>query len=107
MTNWLLGRHPGAFSAAVSETPVTDMLAQYASSDFGIQIGSGAVGADQPWDHLAEDLERTPYSKIHLNKAPLLLLQAEQDLACPPGNSWVGYTSSRSLGAERGLARNP
>jgi len=107
MTNWLLGRHPGAFSAAVSENPVTDMLAQYASSDFGIQIGAGAVGADQPWDHLAEYLERSPYSKIHLNNAPLLLLQAEQDLRCPPGQSEMVFTILRSLGREVEMVRYP
>jgi dipeptidyl aminopeptidase/acylaminoacyl peptidase len=107
MTNWLLGHHPGVFKAAVSENPVTDMLAQYASSDGGIQIGTGAVGADQPWDHLAEYLERSPYAKIHLNEAPLLLLQAEQDLRCPPGQSEMVFTILRSLGREVEMVRYP
>ena len=107
MTNWLLGRHPGAFSAAVSENPVTDMLAQFASSDFGIQIGSGAIGVDQPWDHLAEYLERSPYTKIHLNEAPLLLLQAEQDHRCPPGQTEMVFTILRSLGREVEMVRYP
>jgi dipeptidyl aminopeptidase/acylaminoacyl peptidase len=107
MTNWLLSRHPGAFKAAVSENPVTDMLAQFASSDFGIQIGSGAIGVDQPWDHLAEYLERSPYTKIHLNEAPLLLLQAEQDHRCPPGQSEMVFTILRSLGREVEMVRYP
>ncbi len=107
MTNWLLGHHPGLFRAAVSENPVTDMLAQYASSDGGIQIGTGAVGADQPWDHLAEYLERSPYTRIHLNEAPLLLLQAEQDLRCPPGQSEMVFTILRSLGREVEMVRYP
>ena len=107
MTNWLLGHHPGAFKAAVSENPVTDMLAEYASSDGGIQIGTGAVGVDHPWDHLAEFLDRSPYTKIHLNEAPLLLLQAEQDLRCPPGQSEMVFTILRSLGREVEMVRYP
>ena len=107
MTNWLLSRHPGAFKAAVSENPVTDMLAQFASSDFGIQIGSGAIGVDQPWDHLAEYLERSPYTKIHLNEAPLLMLQAEQDHRCPPGQTEMVFTILRSLGREVEMVRYP
>jgi dipeptidyl aminopeptidase/acylaminoacyl peptidase len=107
MTNWLLGRHPGVFKAAVSENPVTDMLAEYASSDFGIEIGSAAAGVDRPWEHLEEFLDRSPYTKIHLNKAPLLLLQAEQDLRCPPGQTEMVFTILRSLGREVEMVRYP
>jgi dipeptidyl aminopeptidase/acylaminoacyl peptidase len=83
------------------------MLGQFASSDFGIQIGSGAIGVDQPWDHLGEYLERSPYTKIHLNEAPLLLLQAEQDLRCPPGQTEMVFTILRSLGREVEMVRYP
>jgi len=107
MTNWLLGHHPGVFSAAVSENPVTDVLAEFASADFGLVIGRGAVGADHPWDHLDEFLERSPYTKIHHNKAPLLLLQAEQDLRCPPGQTEMVFTILRSLGREVEMVRYP
>src|SRR5258708_39215552 len=107
MTNWRLSRHPGACKAPVSENQVTDMRAQYASSDGGIQIGAGAIGVDQPWDHLAEYLERSPYTKIHLNEAPLLLLQAEQDHRCPPGQTEMVFTILRSLGREVEMGRYP
>src|SRR5260370_42499383 len=107
MPNWLSARQPGELSAAARETRVTDRLARSASSDSGIQIGAGAVGADQPWDHLPEYLERSPYTKIHLNKAPLLLLQAEQDLRCPPGQSEMVFTILRSLGREVEMVRYP
>lgn len=107
MTNWLLGRHPGAFAAAVSENPVTDMLGHYASSDGGIYIGPGAVGADRPWDHLDEFLDRSPYTKIHLSETPLLLLQAEQDLRCPAGQTEMVFTILRSLGRQVEMIRYP
>ena len=107
MTNWLLGRHPGVFNAAVSENPVTDMLAEYASSDFGIEIGRGAVGVERPWEHLEEFLDRSPYTTINLNTAPLLLLQAEQDLRCPPGQTDMVFTILRSLGREVEMVRYP
>ena len=107
MTNWLLGRHPGVFKAAVSENPVTDMLAEYASADFGATIGRGAVGADQPWTHLNEFLDRSPYTQIHRNEAPLLLLHCEQDHRCPPGQSEMVFTILRSLGREVEMVRYP
>jgi dipeptidyl aminopeptidase/acylaminoacyl peptidase len=107
MTNWLLGRHPGVFQAAVSENPVTDMLAEYASADFGSSIGAGAVGADQPWDHLRDFLDRSPYTQIHRNEAPLLLLHCEQDHRCPPGQSEMVFTILRSLGREVEMVRYP
>ncbi|HEV2030356.1 MAG TPA: S9 family peptidase [Candidatus Dormibacteraeota bacterium] len=107
MTTWLLGHHPGLFKAAVSENPVTDLLASFASADFGLVIGPDAVGADHPWDHLDEFLDRSPYTKIHRNEAPLLLLQAEQDLRCPPGQTEMVFTILRSLGREVEMVRYP
>jgi dipeptidyl aminopeptidase/acylaminoacyl peptidase len=107
MTNWLLGHHPGAFRAAASENPVTDFLAEFASADFGLVIGRGAVGAELPWDHLDEFLERSPYTQIHRNESPLLLLQAEQDLRCPPVQTEMVFTILRSLGREVEMVRYP
>ena len=107
MTNWLLGRHPGLFKAAVSENPAADMLGMYASSDFGMLIGHGAVGADHPWGHFQDFLDRSPYTEIHRNESPLLLLQAEQDIRCPPGQSEMVFTILRSLGREVEMVRYP
>ena len=107
MTTWMLGHHPGVFRAAVSENPVTDMLSEYANSDGGRFIGIEAVGVDQPWEHLEEFLDKSPYTKIHLNKAPLLLLQAESDLRCPPVNSEMVFNILRTLGREVEMIRYP
>ena len=107
MTIWLLGRHPGFFKAGVSENPVTDMLAQYGSSDSGIEVARRAVGTDQPWEHLDEFLDRSPYTKIHLNHAALLLLHCDQDLRVPPGQSEIVFAILRSLGREVEMIRYP
>ena len=107
MTNWMLGHHPGVFAAAVSENPVTDLLAEYASADFGVFLGREAAGVGEPWDHLNEFLARSPYTRIHLSRAALLLLQAENDLRCPPGNTDMVFTILRSLGREVEMIRYP
>jgi dipeptidyl aminopeptidase/acylaminoacyl peptidase len=107
MTNWLLGAHPGVFAAAVSENPVTDLLTEFGSADFGLTIGRGAVGHEHLSEHLAEFLDRSPFMRIHHNHAPLLLLHAEQDHRCPPGHSELVFTILRSLGREVEMVRYP
>jgi acylaminoacyl-peptidase len=107
MTNWMLGHHPGVFAAAVSENPVSDMLAEYASADFGRTIGRAAVGADNPWEHAQEFLDSSPWFSIHRNHAPLLLLQAESDFRCPAVQSEMLFTVLRSLGREVEMIRYP
>lgn len=109
MTNWMLGRHPGVFKAAVSENPVTDLLAEYGGGDSGIAVARSAidVDVDQPWDHIDAFLDRSPYTKIHLNTAPLLLLHCDQDLRVPAGQSEMVFTILRSLGREVEMVRYP
>ena len=107
LTNWMLGHHPGLFAAGVSENPVTDLLLEYASADFGLQIGREAAGVEHPWDHVDGYLEHSPFTKIHENHSPLLLLQAEADLRCPPGHSEMVFTILRSLGREVEMVRYP
>jgi dipeptidyl aminopeptidase/acylaminoacyl peptidase len=107
MTNWLLGAHPGVFAAAVSENPCTDLLGMFASSDFGLVIGAGAAGIQDPAENLGGLLDRSPFTRIHENRAPLLLLHAEQDHRCPPGQSEMVFTILRSLGREVEMVRYP
>ena len=107
MTNWLLGAHPGVFAAAVSENPATDLLGMVASSDFGLVISPGAAGIEQPGDRMDQLLDRSPFFRIHRNHAPLLLLHAEQDHRCPPGQSEMVFSILRSLGREVEMVRYP
>jgi dipeptidyl aminopeptidase/acylaminoacyl peptidase len=107
MTNWMLGHHPGRFKAAVSENPVTDMLSEYANADGGRFIGREAAGVEEPWNNLQKFLDVSPYTRIHQNHAPLLLLQAESDLRCPPVNSEMVFNILRILGREVEMIRYP
>jgi dipeptidyl aminopeptidase/acylaminoacyl peptidase len=97
MTNWLLGRHPGRFRAAVSENPVTDLAAEYGSADVGWLITPSAAGIEHPWNDWARTIDRSPASQIHRNEAPLLLLQAAGDLRCPEVHSFLVFAILRSL----------
>src|SRR5438093_1282459 len=107
MTNWMIANHPGVFAAAVSENPVTDMLGEWATSDFGRYIGRRAAEKQNAWESIDAFLARSPFVKIHQNKAPLLLLHAENDMRCPPGQSEMVFHILRTLGREVELVRYP
>jgi dipeptidyl aminopeptidase/acylaminoacyl peptidase len=107
MTNWMLGHHPGVFAAAVSENPVTDLVSEYGGADIGVMIGKEAVGEGDPWDHHREFLRGSPYTEIHRNESPLLLLQAESDMRCPPTQSELPFAILRRLGRPVEMVRYP
>jgi dipeptidyl aminopeptidase/acylaminoacyl peptidase len=107
MVHWLLGHFPGRFAAGVSENPVTDLISEFGNADFGSDIGKSATGKALPSDSFAAWLDRSPYTKIHLNEAPLLLLQAEADLRCPPVNSEIPFAILKTLGREVEMVRYP
>src|SRR5438094_50498 len=107
MTNWMIANHPGVFAAAVSENPVTDMLGEWATSDFGRYIGRRAAEKQNAWESIDAFLARSPFVKMHQNKAPLLLLHAENDMRCPPGQSEMVFHILRTLGREVEMVRYP
>jgi len=107
MTNWLLGHHPGRFSAAVSENPVVDLFSFYGESDYGFGIAEHVGGVEEPWHDVPRVLDRSPASQLHRNKAPLLLLQAEGDLRCPAGQTEIVFTMMRRLGQTVEMVRYP
>ena len=107
LTNWMIANHPGVFGAAVSENPVTDLIGEWATSDFGRYIGRRAVEKQNAWENLDEFLARSPFVKMHQNKAPLLLLHAENDMRCPPGQSEIVFHILRTLGREVEMVRYP
>jgi dipeptidyl aminopeptidase/acylaminoacyl peptidase len=103
----MLANHPGVFAAAVSENPVTDLIGEWATSDFGRYIGRRAVEKQNAWENLDDYLARSPFVKMHHNKAPLLLLHAENDMRCPPGQSEMVFHILRTLGREVEMIRYP
>jgi acylaminoacyl-peptidase len=108
LTNWLLGHHPGRFAAAVSENPVTDWVGMLGASDIGVVIQTDEfVGLGDLPEHLDEAVARSPWVEIHRNEAPLLLLQAEQDQRCPPGQSEIVYAVLRARGRPVEMVRYP
>ncbi len=107
MTTWMLANHPGVFAAAVSENPVTDLLGEWATSDFGRFIGRRAIDTQSPWEDIDKFIRRSPFFRMHENHAPLLLLQAENDIRCPPGNSEMVFHILRTLGREVEMIRYP
>jgi acylaminoacyl-peptidase len=108
LTNWLLGHHPGRFAAAVSENPVTDWVGMLGASDVGVVIQTDEfVGLGDLPEHLDEAVRRSPWVEIHRNEAPVLLLQAEQDQRCPPGQSEIVYAVLRARGRPVEMVRYP
>ena len=107
MTNWLLGRHPGRFSAAVSENPVVDLFSFSGESDFGFVVAKYAAGLENAWDDFPRVLDRSPAAQLARNEAPLLLLQAEGDLRCPAPQSDLVFSMMRLQGRTVELVRYP
>ena len=107
LTNFMLANHPGVFKAAVSENPVTDLLGEWATSDFGRYIGRRAIDTQSPWESQEKFLQKSPATNIHKNTAPLLLLHAENDMRCPPGQSEMVFHILRTLGREVEMVRYP
>jgi dipeptidyl aminopeptidase/acylaminoacyl peptidase len=103
---YLLARHPGRFAAGVAENPVTDYLAEYGSADSGPIIGTWAAGVE-PWEDGERMRAASPAAEIHRNEAPLLLLQCDGDLRCPPVNSEIVFAILRSLGRPVEMVRYP
>jgi dipeptidyl aminopeptidase/acylaminoacyl peptidase len=107
LTAWLLGHHPGRFAAGVSENPVSNFVSWYGGSDLQGYTDDRFAGLGR----LPEDIDRflaaSPFMQIHRSRAPLLLLQAEGDLRCPPEQAETLFTILRQRGAPTRMVRYP
>ena len=100
MVNWLVGTS-GRFRAAVSENGVTNQLSTWANSDFGpeycrmAELGDtlSAEGVERLW-------RQSPLRHVANVRTPLLMLQAEADLRCPPQDNEQLFVALRHLGRE-------
>jgi dipeptidyl aminopeptidase/acylaminoacyl peptidase len=107
MTTWLLGHHPGRFRAGVSENPVSNWVSWYGGSDLAGYTDERFVGIGRLPEDIDAFLAASPFMAIHRNTAPLLLLQAEGDLRCPPEQSEILFAILRSRGVRTQLVRYP
>ena len=106
MVHHLLAEFPGRFRAGVSENPFTEAIADIGAGDSGmtmeVETGVGPLHEDlEGW------LALSPALHMHRNEAPLLLLQAEDDVRCPPVHSQVVFQILLSLGRTTELVRYP
>jgi dipeptidyl aminopeptidase/acylaminoacyl peptidase len=107
MTTWLLGHHPGRFNAGVSENPVSNWVSWYGGSDLAGYTDERFVGIGRLPEDIDAFLAASPFMAIHNSTAPLLLLQAEGDLRCPPEQSEILFAILRSRGLRTQLVRYP
>jgi dipeptidyl aminopeptidase/acylaminoacyl peptidase len=104
MTLWMMGHHPGMFAAGVSENPLANAIGTYGANDI-------TAWAWEQFGHLPEDMseyiKRSPFMEIHRNEAPLLLLQSDQDLRCPPLNTEIIFAILKLRGRITEMIRYP
>ena len=107
MTNWLLGHAPGRFAAGVSENPLANAISWYGANDLVDWTDERFMGVGRLPEDIDAFLKRSPFMEIHRNEAPLLLLQSEQDLRCPPQDTDIIFAILRSRGRTVEMIRYP
>ena len=98
LANWLIATST-RFRAAVSEAGVANQVSSWAGSDSGVEFNRMALlgapldpaGVEQLW-------RRSPLAHVAAIRTPLLLLQGEADLRCPPSDSEQLFVALRVLG---------
>ena len=92
-TLWLAGRHPRRFKSAVAENPVSDYLIEAATADYG---GADFTGMGILPDAAPAFWEGSPSSRITRFRGPMLLLQCDDDMRCPPANSELVFSMRKA-----------
>lgn len=99
LVNWLVGAYPDRFAAAVSENGVSNQVAVWALSWNGPDYNRRAK-LGEPFDEAGVSaLWRQSPLRLAANvHTPLLMLQGEADLVCPPGDNEQLFLVLRALG---------
>lgn len=98
MVNWLVGT-TDRFRAAVSENGVTNQVSTWANSDSGPDYDRAALLGDPFSPEGIERLwQQSPFRHVTDIRTPLLMLQAEADLRCPPQDNEQLFIALRHLG---------
>ena len=97
MVHWLIGTS-GRFRAAVAENGVTNQVSAWANTDSGPEFDRAALMGDPLSPEGVERLWRqSPLRNVASIRTPLLMLQAEADLRCPPHDNEQLFIALRHL----------
>jgi dipeptidyl aminopeptidase/acylaminoacyl peptidase len=97
MVHWLIGTS-GRFRAAVAENGVTNQVSDWANSDSGPEYDRAALMGDPFTPEGVDRLWRqSPLRNVSAIQTPLLMLQAESDLRCPPQDNEQLFIALRHL----------
>jgi dipeptidyl aminopeptidase/acylaminoacyl peptidase len=100
MVNWLVGTSD-RFAAAVSSNGVTNQVSAYAHCDVGyIYNRQEGLGNSFTAEGVATLWRQSPLRHVANVHTPLLILQGESDLRCPPADNEQLFVALRMLGRE-------
>jgi dipeptidyl aminopeptidase/acylaminoacyl peptidase len=94
MTSWLVG-HTDRFQAAVSANGVSNQLSAAANCDLGV-LWTPRLGWEWPPDDAERMWAQSPLAFADRIHTPLLLLQGEADLRCPPADNEQLFSALRA-----------
>jgi dipeptidyl aminopeptidase/acylaminoacyl peptidase len=98
LAHWLIGTSR-RFAAAAAENGVTNQVSSWANSDGGPEVVRAAAMGDVFTPEGIDDLWRqSPLRNVAAIRTPLLMLQAEADLRCPPHDNEQLFIALRHLG---------
>jgi dipeptidyl aminopeptidase/acylaminoacyl peptidase len=98
LAHWLIGTSR-RFAAAAAENGVTNQVSSWANSDGGPEVVRAAAMGDVFTPEGIDDLWRqSPLRNVAAIRTPLLMLQAEADLRCPPQDNEQLFIALRHLG---------
>jgi dipeptidyl aminopeptidase/acylaminoacyl peptidase len=100
MVNWLVGTSD-RFKAAVSSNGVTNQVSAFAHCDVGyIYNRQEGLGDSLSPEGVATLWRQSPLKHVADVHTPLLILQGESDLRCPPADNEQLFIALRMLGRE-------
>jgi dipeptidyl aminopeptidase/acylaminoacyl peptidase len=100
VVNWLVGTSD-RFAAAVSSNGVTNQVSAYAHCDVGyIYNRQEGLGDSFTAEGVATLWRQSPLRHVANVRTPLLILQGESDLRCPPADNEQLFVALRMLGRE-------
>lgn len=105
MTNWIIG-HTDRFRAAVTQRCLSNLYSFYGTSDIGFGFGEYQFGGTA-WEKRDTYMRLSPITYVEHMKAPLLIIQQEEDYRTPMEQAEQLFIALKKLGREVELARFP